>query len=515
MPSSILPVTAAEEEQAPLFGFNSNREKFGCCSKLVWYLCCLTIGWPLYCLNLFSLCFTCCYGGQLCRKLCCSMAVCKPFWICRCCYVPFVRCTTCFRLWIMTKQPHSYFWLRFYDCFIAPCDVVDIPPTGQPQYEQRARALGGNFVVGNAVFVTDFKTVTETQMRRQQRARTVGGIHFNVPLTATANGLIFQGNTGAGCPHMVQRELLQRLVFQTDGVAQRIADAPALLNAKIAAWLDGAPEQRMPAGISLLAMECVFKLLFDVDLTPEEKAHGQSYISNIVLTLLPQDWLNHVPPVPAKQEKLLGVRTAIGKIIARSPGGPELLKQGAATLGLADDELLRQIADPILFAGVIGTGQLMTNVIKRLDVVGEQTRPSTACYLSARDSEFVPITGDAKAHQQLYKSSPDAFILEAARLLAPVSQFVEVVEEPRDVVIDGSTYTLPPGTMVAGCIALACRDPAAFPDPDEFKIDRDHSQLPLWNGPLKGDAPRQCPGERVSFAVARAVLDMWVEKRAL
>ena len=44
----------------------------------------------------------------------------------------------------------------------------------------------------------------------------------------------------------------------------------------------------MPGGISLLAMQCVFKLLFDVDLTAEEKALGQSYISNIVLTLLPQ-----------------------------------------------------------------------------------------------------------------------------------------------------------------------------------------------------------------------------------
>ena len=134
-----------------------------------------------------------------------------------------------------------------------------------------------------------------------------------------------------------------------------------------------------------------------------------------------------------------------------------MLKEGEATLGLGADELLRQIADPILFAGVIGTGQLITNVVMRLEVQGEQSVPSSWCLLGPRNSDIVPIEGDAKQNQAMYKSSPDAFLLEAARLLVPVSQFVEVVETPRECVVDGTTYTLPPGTMVAGCIALAAR----------------------------------------------------------
>lgn len=247
-------------------------------------------------------------------------------------------------------------------------------------------------------------------------------------------------------------------------------------------------------------------------MSDEERALGNQYAANIVFTLIPVSALNAVPPVPSRQKLLFDLRTAIGKLIARSPRGPEIVSEGEANLGVKGDELLRQVADPILFAGVIGTAQLITNVIKRLDVLGEEVVPAKQWWLP-RYSEFQPLAGDAAANRKLYEKDADAFIVEAARLLAPVSQFVEVVKEPRDLEVDGTTYKLPPGTMVAPSIALACRDEAAFADATAFKPERDNAAAPLWNGPLRGDAPRQCPGEAVSFAVCRAVVDAWVAAR--
>ena len=76
------------------------------------------------------------------------------------------------------------------------------------------------------------------------------------------------------------------------------------------------------------------------------------------------------------------------------------------------------------------------------------------CGLGQRGPDLADLRLGERIVRLLRVDGEDAAQLEAARLLAPVSQFVEVVSETRDVVVDGTTYSLPPGTLVAGCICM-------------------------------------------------------------
>lgn len=108
------------------------------------------------------------------------------------------------------------------------------------------------------------------------------------------------------------------------------------------------------------------------------------------------------------------------------------------------------------------------------------------------------LAGDVDLQQRL-KREPELMATVADEVLrrwCPTDRFTRLTT--RDVTIDG--VTIPSGSRVVMVFDAANRDPAQFPDPDEFAVDRGNSHLHL----TYGHGIHRCLGEhfaRMEFKV--------------
>ncbi|MBO9379646.1 cytochrome P450 [Sphingomonas histidinilytica] len=103
------------------------------------------------------------------------------------------------------------------------------------------------------------------------------------------------------------------------------------------------------------------------------------------------------------------------------------------------------------------------------------------------------------------QQSPDLIpraVVEGLRLESPAIFFRRYVLE--DVVYDG--YLIPKGTYVANFWSAGNHDPKAFPDPEQFRFDRDNVGTLTFGGGL-----HICPGRYAAAMLIRMMLEMFNE----
>eukprot|EP00547_Thalassionema_nitzschioides_P003698 CAMPEP_0194215780 /NCGR_PEP_ID=MMETSP0156-20130528/17806_1 /TAXON_ID=33649 /ORGANISM="Thalassionema nitzschioides, Strain L26-B" /LENGTH=397 /DNA_ID=CAMNT_0038944389 /DNA_START=83 /DNA_END=1276 /DNA_ORIENTATION=- len=136
-------------------------------------------------------------------------------------------------------------------------------------------------------------------------------------------------------------------------------------------------------------------------------------------------------------------------------------------------------------AGVLGTYNLLLNVFNEIP---------KDCDLDATDSQEVLM-----------------FILEAARIRAPVNNVNFRLQEERVISAHGREVTLGEGTLCAACIGMASQDSKVFENPKEFNPKRENLLSDLINFNHVGFSPegsgtRQCPGRNLPIKFASDLL---------
>jgi hypothetical protein len=160
------------------------------------------------------------------------------------------------------------------------------------------------------------------------------------------------------------------------------------------------------------------------------------------------------------------------------PGQPHFLDAG---------QLVSDLADASLFAGLVGSADLVTKCVQ----------------YQQRDA----------SHVDLFKADPERYLIELMRYDSAVTSVTEVLQEDANITIDGRRLTLAKGTPQQLVLASANRDPKHWVEPDRFDPSRaDLADTLSWNGRAADVeardlslAPRHCPGHCLSIKVGAAV----------
>lgn len=112
--------------------------------------------------------------------------------------------------------------------------------------------------------------------------------------------------------------------------------------------------------------------------------------------------------------------------------------------------------------------------------------------------------GDGWARVAATPADRPAAIEELLRWETPVA-ILPRLSAPEPTSLAGTD--IPPSTMVLLGIAAANRDPAAFPDPDRYDIDRDTTAMLSF-----GPGPRSCPGMHLARKEIAVALDVLLER---
>lgn len=207
--------------------------------------------------------------------------------------------------------------------------------------------------------------------------------------------------------------------------------------------------------------------------------------------------------------RLQQIRKTMQNLIKHSPkakvysellGKPKYaaLKRAYATRGDAEDTLHKNIADALLFAGVLGTSD-MTH-------------------------KCVAYQYKDKSHLRMFRKDPKAYLHELMRFDGAVTSVTGTMTQTENWRLEGINVDLPKGTGIQYVFASANRDASVFPQPSRFVLNRPEIGESLsWNGKLQdvmarnySGAPRFCPGYHLSMKIAEGVcshltdhLKMW------
>jgi hypothetical protein len=151
------------------------------------------------------------------------------------------------------------------------------------------------------------------------------------------------------------------------------------------------------------------------------------------------------------------------------------------------EQLVADLSDASLFAGLVGSEDLVTKCVKY-----QQRDPS---------------------HIGLFKADPERYLIELMRFDSAVTSVTELLQENTAMFIEGRNLTLAAGSPVQVVLATSNRDPLHWIEPNTFFPGRvDLSNTLSWNGKVRdveardfNKAPRHCPGHCLSLKVGAAV----------
>lgn len=236
----------------------------------------------------------------------------------------------------------------------------------------------------------------------------------------------------------------------------------------------------------------LFNGLFGVDISEHLEAHFEydGLIAPVALGA----------PVTASQGKRLAeIRAPILAKMKASKVGKEFMDL-AEERGMNKEQRIGELQWIIMFAGYGGTGNLAFETVK---------------HVLKKPAEYV----------KLFRSNPEAFMLEAARFYPPVGGMNPMaVTKPMEHKLLGGKRSLKLGDRDKGiCLTSnANMDPQVFKDPKAFRPGRENAlRLMSWNNEL-GDfrecasvagcpeAPRTCPGAHFSLRVATKTVEFFI-----
>mmetsp|Transcript_17898 Transcript_17898/g.26799 ORF Transcript_17898/g.26799 Transcript_17898/m.26799 type:complete len:1277 (+) Transcript_17898:49-3879(+) len=201
--------------------------------------------------------------------------------------------------------------------------------------------------------------------------------------------------------------------------------------------------------------------------------------------------------MPSAIKEVGVIRKAVTNFARGTEVGRKVMDK-AKEISVHDDEafsILQSIVDGVMFAGVLGTGQLTLQTLSRI-------REAPASELP------------------LFLSNPENYLKESARLNPPVTSVTHVFPEETKVNIgfERKSLTVPAGATKQVIISLANKDPMVFGGPynskayaEAFDPSRDNLGAMLsWNG-LQADVenavgPRWCLGVHLSIDLAKRIV---------
>jgi hypothetical protein len=226
--------------------------------------------------------------------------------------------------------------------------------------------------------------------------------------------------------------------------------------------------------------------------------HLREYLSVGPLCVL--DPMIHTLAAGMVTSRVKSIREAVFQAAWETRGGLSL-RNHAALMAFSEAEtaqLVQQLVDGFLFAGLLGTNHLTVRALHRL-----QTQPALV---------------------DQWDADPFAFLLEQARVDPPVTSVTVVLDQEETVLLGKHKHvpvTVFPGTTAQLIISSANKDRRVFGGEAKSKLrarafdaKRSRSelnQLLSWNGlesrVVARTAPRGCLGHDLALDIARKLVD--------
>jgi cytochrome P450 len=354
------------------------------------------------------------------------------------------------------------------------------------------------YLIADGHVILDLLTKRAGELRKSDRTRQSLGGHLG-------DGLV----TLEGDQHRRHRRLVQP-VMHTQAVAAQAGTMVALALDRVQGWADGSVVE-LRKEMADLTLRIVCSALFRID----DGARAEELVSavhdfadslNVVLRRafpIPE-W------VPTSGNRLR--RETVGRVdryayeligrrrVAGGDGGDllSLLVASADGRSRLSDREVRDELMTMFFAGHETSAAALTWAFYLLD-----RHPDVADGLRA---ELREVVGDRPPAMSDLPNLPGLgrVVKETLRLYPPAWVFDR--SPLRDIVVGG--YTIPKGANVLISPWVVHRDPAVWPDPDEFRPDRfaDGAAPPRTAYFPFGDGPRSCVGNRFAEAEIALVL---------
>lgn len=206
-----------------------------------------------------------------------------------------------------------------------------------------------------------------------------------------------------------------------------------------------------------------------------------------------------VPVSTSSGARLREIRSKVFKKVQQSQGGQKFMEL-AESRGMNGTTRLQEAVWITMFAGYGGTSNLAFETIKL-------------------------ILKEPAKYTALFNKDPEAFMLEAVRMVPPVGGMNPYqVTKPQNVSVpSGNVHMLKPGDIGIVLTSGANRDPQVFEEPADFSPGRDNADRVLsWNAEVRDfrtcetvagcpAAPRGCPGMFLSLRLSTRVVAFFVE----
>ena len=316
----------------------------------------------------------------------------------------------------------------------------------------------GNFLFGRAVMVVSHAAADAAAVMPGQ----LRGSHFmGLPIVGFES-TVFMTNAGPINASQPARRVL-RAHLDTEVLSEwhKNPDLEELRARSVEAlneWLDDAAWDSMFV-IRATVTRVLGRLLADIDL---DKALAESVTTAYLRRFAELSaFARHAPLMLG----LLGTREAMRRDVYLP------LKR----LGI--DPL---VVDMMLFAGMFSVGTIVMSCVE---------------WARREDIDY----GSLATMQRV------AFVTECLRLHPTVSSIHRIVEEPEELDICGELVRVRPGEEIAYPFVCANRDPAAFSEPERFRLDRRVEEVGRILSWSRG--PHACPVRDLSVQVTVVMLD--------